>query len=172
MQPYSVEDYAETVTSSLITWVDQKVPCSQRASPEMSEQSDQCHSSIIQLSSTGGLNEPCCETELLPFKRSGCLELFRYSPKCNPHAKTTAPVALDDWFCKPLAKCLLDIVWKVNKTAGSLCQAQAQSQHLHSTIANSYGKISSSLDSKAAMMFVEKLAQRHLLWDRIIVSCD
>lgn len=140
MQPYSVEDYAETVTSSLITQGSSKGIMSQTAPPKMSEQSYQCHLNIIQLSSTGGLNEPCCETELMPFKRSGCLELFRYSPKCNPHAKTTAPVALDDWFCKPLAKYLLDIVWKVNKTAGSPCQAQAQSQRLHSTIANSQWK--------------------------------
>lgn len=83
----------------------------------------------------------------MPFKRSGCLELFRYSPKCNPHAKTPAPVALEDWFCKPLTKCLLDIEWKVNKTDSclsvpSLGPEQASSfaycQHL--------GEISSSLD--------------------------
>lgn len=45
----------------------------------------------------------------MPFKRTGCLQLFRYGPKSNALASPPPPVALEDWFCKPLTKCLLDI---------------------------------------------------------------
>lgn len=57
----------------------------------------------------------------------GCHELFSQGPRCSRHAKTSAPVALEDWFYKPPTTSLLDTERKVNKTLmGWWCQTEAQ----------------------------------------------